>query len=242
MSTESPRIQTAVVVQWPNRVPLVAAREMSRRLVDQRIPATWSVDQISQIEALASWGAVRSGADAALLLDAPTSAQQDERTATQELARRLVLLRSTGMSVEIVQARPEMVGGSWPRTLRAQGVLGVVVSDCRDATPARALPFGVWQFTPRAIVPRIARWTDMFHRRRPLLAAGAKSPAVVSIDLVQAGMPESRAWAQAEAVLAEIRQAESDGVAKLETLGQMTSRLCQANAPRPQRSILRAAA
>lgn len=242
MNMESPPIQAAVVVQWPNRVPLVAAREMSRRLVDQRIPATWSVDQISQIEALASWGAVRSGADAALLLDAPASEHQDERTAVQELARRLVLLRSTGMNVEIIQARPDMVSGSWPRTLRAQGVLGVVVGASGDATPARALPFGVWQFTPRATAPRIARWTDMLRRHRPLLAAASKSPAIVSIDLARAGMPESRPWRQAELAIAQISQAAHNGTAELETLGQITARLCQANAPRPQRSILRAAA
>ncbi len=242
MNTELPRIQAAVIVQWPHRVPLAAAREMSRRLVDQRIPATWSVDQISQIEALASWGAVRSGADAALLLDAPTSESQDERTAGHELARRLVLLRSTGMSVEIIQARPDMVGGSWPRTLRAQGVLGVVVGAGRDTMPARALPFGVWQFTPHATVPRMARWTDMLRRRPPLLAAASKSPALVNIDLAQAGMPESQPWRQAELAIDQIIQAANDGLAKLETLGQITSRLSQANAARPQRSILRAAA
>jgi hypothetical protein len=242
MSFESTRIQAAVVVQWPNRVPLVAAREMSRRLIDQNIPATWSLDQVSQIEALASWGAIRGGAEAALLLDTATPELLDERTAGQELSRRLELLRSTGMGVEIIQAGPDMVGGSWPRTLRAQGVIGVVVNASSDSGPARALPFGVWVFTPRKVVPQLTRWADMIRRPRPLLAAGPKNPAVVNIDLARAGMPESRPWRQAELAIAQIGQAIRDGVAKLETLGQITSRLCQANAPRPQRSILRAAA
>jgi hypothetical protein len=242
MNVESPRTQAAVVVKWPNRVPLVAAREMSRRLVDAGIPATWALDQVSQIEALSSWGAVRHGDEAALLLESPSPGVQDERVAVQELARRLELLRSTGMGVEIAETGPNLVDGAWPRTLRAQGVLGVVVDAGREATPARALPFGVWQFTPRAIVPQIARWTTWLRRRRPLLDAGSKSPQVVSIDLLRAGDPTSRSWREAESAVFQMGHASRGGAATIETLGQITTRLCQANAPRPQRSILRAAA
>lgn len=242
MNIASPRIQAALVVKWPHQVPLVAAREFCRRLIDLKLAATWSLDQASQVEALASWGAVRCGAEAALLLDGASGAA-NEHSAAQECARRLVLLRATGMDVTMVHASRPIDEGTWPRTLRALGILGVVADAAGADHHARALPFGVWQFAPAAEAPSPPRWFGWMRRRRPVLAgAGRQNSAIVTIDLARAGLPGSRPWCDAELAIADMRQAVTAGEASLETLGQMAARLGQTSAPRPQRSILRAAA
>ena len=123
------------------------------------IPATWAVDQASQVETLASWGAARNDAEAALLVTPGReieSATGDE-AASREFARRLELLRVGGLRVDIVQGGRELLAGHWPRTLRALGVHGVVVEGAARPASARALPFGVWQFTPQATAPRVRR-------------------------------------------------------------------------------------
>ncbi len=234
----------ALVIKWPQRVPAPAAREVARRLVALPAPATWAVDQVSQVEALASWGAARTGAEAALLVsaDAELASDHGQDGASRELARRLELLRSTGMGVEVVHAGLELVGGHWPRTLRGLGVHGVVVDAHRESGLARALPFGVWQFTPQATAPQARSWWSWLRGRRPLAASGHAAPAIVSVDLSRVGAPGSRTWREMEQAVDQAADAVAAGLLAMVTVGELAGRLASANAPRPQRSILRTAA
>jgi hypothetical protein len=244
MKADRARIEAAIVIKWPHSVPVAAAREVSRRLVDCRVPATWSVDQATQVTALASWGVAQMGAEAALIVSEVKGAASSgaEQEAGREMARRLDLLRSAGASVDLVQGGPELAAGHWPRTLRALGVHAVVVEGSADVGPARALPFGVWQFTPQATAPHVSRWTDWFRpRRRLMFAVRHGAPAVVTIDLARLGAAGSRPWRDMEATIAQARDLVAGGAIALLTMGQLTARFTTAHAAKPQRSILRAA-
>ncbi|HYO26397.1 MAG TPA: hypothetical protein VEQ85_15760 [Lacipirellulaceae bacterium] len=229
--------QATFVVKWPLAMAAAAARELARRLQAHQTPATWSVDQASQVGERAAWSG-RRDVDAALLLAAGTAA--DEQSAAAELGRRLELLRSAGTPVHLVHGNAAMTAGHWPRTLRAMGVHGVVV-DGEARGSARALPFGVWQFAAHSSVPRRRRWFDLVRRGRALIAATAAGPAVVTIDLARLGAVAGREWRQVDAALAEAADARNSGTVALATLGQVTAQFTHAGAPRPQRSILRAA-
>jgi hypothetical protein len=245
MNAEHTPQQAALVIKWPQHVPAAAARETARRLVAGRTPATWAVDQVTQIEALTSWGVVRAGAEAALLM--PTAAElvaeQAAESASKELARRLELMRSTGLAVDVVHAGSAPVAGHWPRTLRGLGVHAVVVDDARDMGVTRALPFGVWQFTPQATAPQPRRWLSWLRPRRPRLFAPTRSaPAVASVDLTQTGCVGSRGWREMEQAIDQAAEAVAAHTLAIATVGELAGRFAHANAPRPQRSILRSAA
>jgi hypothetical protein len=234
-----------LVIRWPQAVPAPAAREMSRRLFDHRLPATWSLEQLSQIEALASWGAMRSGADAALHVGVAADVPRNiiDEAAAGEMARRLVQLRSSGMAVEVVHGSPELTGNGWPRTLRTLGVRGIVVDGRRRQPTARALPFGVWQFVPQAVLPQQLRWWQRVRgRTSPLAAAQRGLPALATIELAELGSLGSRAWREAGRTLVEAAEARASGLINVVGMSELTARFTQAHAIRPQRSILRTAA
>jgi hypothetical protein len=230
--------EAVVIVKWPQSVPALAAREAARRLAEARVPATWSVESAAQLGDLASWSPALRDADAALIL---ADAAAPEQTATRELARRLDLLRSAGAKVTVLHGGPELASGHWPRTLRSFGVHAVVVEGAAEAGSSRALPFGVWQFSPQDTAPRVPHWSHWFRPKRKLFSAKQASPVVVTLDLARAGAAGSRGWREVEAVISQASQIRSDGTMALVTMGELAARLNQANAPRPQRSILRAA-
>lgn len=232
--------QAALVIHWPQSAAPAAAREVAARLTARGVSATWSIDQASQVEMLASWGVGRHGADTALIVE-PATLQSAPEAAASELARRLELLRSSGANVEMAYAGPELIGDSWPRTLRALGLRGVVAAQAGQPAAARALPFGVWHFTPVARAPRVRRWSDWFRARRPLFAAAPAAPAVVTIELGRVAAAGSRSWREMEASLDEAVESHLAGTVGLVTMHELAAQLTQASAPRPQRSILRAA-
>ncbi|HMO86346.1 MAG TPA: hypothetical protein PKC18_15645 [Lacipirellulaceae bacterium] len=237
----SPR-QAALVVNWPHRVPAPPAREMARLLAAARLPATWSLDQTTQIEALASWGALRGpGAEAALLAEGRPIAHEDlaHDGAAREITRRLELLRGSGLSVDVVQCGPEMASGAWPRTLRALGIRGAIVD---GSGMTRALPFGVWLFAPQTSLPRARSWRSWLQRRPPPFRAAKRGPALAIIDLAAAGAVGSRRWREVEQTVADAAEIHHANHVALTTVGQIAHGLAQANQPRPQRSVLRTAA
>jgi hypothetical protein len=201
------------------------------------------LDQASQVEALASWGATRDGAEAALLVTSKSEPAADGEPdgAARELARRLELLRAMGVPVDVIQAGPELVAGAWPRALRALGVHGVVVEGACVAGLARALPFGVWQFSPRATAPRARSWFNWLRPRRPLFASTQRGPVVVAVDLARAAAYGPPGWREAEQAIEQAAETCERGVTALVTVGELAGRFAHANVARPQRSILRAA-
>lgn len=244
MKTERSPQQAALVIKWPQSVPAPPAREVAKRLLAAHVRTTWSVDQASQVEALASWGATREGADAALLVTAHSAPARDaaQGDATRELGRRLELLRAMGLPVDVLQAGPELVAGAWPRTLRALGVHGVVVESVSQPGLVRALPFGVWQFTPQATAPRARSWFNWLRPRRPLFATTQRGPLVIAVDLARAAALGPSGWREAEQAIEQAAETRERGVVALVTVGELAGRFAHSNAARPQRSILRAAA
>jgi hypothetical protein len=211
-----------------------------RRLIDARVRCTWALDQASQVESLASWGALRAGADAALR--ATDGRELPGDGASGELARRLEVVRATGLRVDVVLAGAGMAAGQWPRMLRALGVHGLVVEGARQEGVARALPFGVWQFSPEAAAPRPAGWRSWLRGRRPALEPARKDPTLIRLDLARVGAPGSRPWRDVESTVEEVLAAIGRGAATPVTVSELAAQLTQANSPRPQRSILRTAA
>jgi hypothetical protein len=120
------------------------------------------------------------------------------------------------------------------------GIRGVVISS-QDAAAPHALPFGVWSFSPHAALPRRRRWFDWLRGRQATLGSHLPGPAVVTVDLSRAGETGSRTDREIAAALDDVAAAHRDGAIVLTTLGELTARLSEASAPRPQRSILRAA-
>jgi hypothetical protein len=233
---------TAIVITWSSNAASPAVREVARRVDRLGIPATWALQQASQIDLLADWGLPRRGLDVALLVEPATSdaARPGDDAVARELARRLDLMRDRGLEVSVVQATPALATGAWPRLLRALGVRGLVVASQAPAAP-HALPFGVWHYAPHAAVPRPRRWFSWIRRRSPLIAAHIPGPAIIALDAERMAAPGSRAWLEGENALDHAAAAQSEGVVALATLAEMTARLSEASMPRPQRSILRAA-
>jgi hypothetical protein len=244
MKAERNPQQAALVIKWPQSVPAPPAREFARRLIAAHVRATWSLDQASQVEALASWGATRDGSEAALLVTAAWAHAADpaQDGATRELARRLELLRAMDLPVDVVHAGPGLVAGAWPRALRALGVHGVIVEGASEPGLARALPFGVWQFVPQASAPRARGWFSWLCPRRPLFATTQSGPVVVAVDMGRAAAFGPAGWREAEHAIEQAAETRERGVTALVTVGELAGRFAQTNVARPQRSILRAAA
>jgi hypothetical protein len=230
----------ALVIKWPQAVSELIARDVARRLSACQTPATWAVDQASQLKTLASWNAGLID-EAALIVPAPADrSATGPTTPATEIARRLDLLRGTGVAVELVHAAADLTQGHWPRTLRALAVHGVVVDGSPADGSARALPFGVWQFAPQTIVPRVRGWFSWLSRRRPVFMGGSNLPAVATIDLAPlAG--DARAQHEVEQAIDQAAEAARNGAIRLITMGELAGRYTSASASRPQRSILRAA-
>jgi hypothetical protein len=232
----------AVVISWSRTAALATVRDVARRVAAAAAPATWAIEQASQIESLAGWGLSRRALDVALIAggaDATSALAVDDAVA-RELARRLDVLRDSGSDVSVLQASLALATGAWPRLLRALGIRGMLVAAQNAAAP-HALPFGVWSFSPHSTLPRRRRWIDWLRGRQPLFNPYIPGPAIVTIDLARAGETGSRTEREIASALDEVAAAHRDGTVALTTLGELTGRLSEASAPRPQRSILRAA-
>jgi hypothetical protein len=241
MKTKRAPQPAALVIKWPQDAGDSVARDLARRLSASHTPVTWAVDQASQLKSLASWTAGARVDEAALIVPAPAErVSTGPATPATEIARRLDLLRATGVTVELVHAAGDLTQGHWPRTLRALSVHGVVVDSAPADGAARALPFGVWQFAPQAIVPRVRGWLTWLSRRRPVFVGGSNLPAVATVDLTRVGIG-SPGQREVEQAFEQAAAAAHDGAIKLLTMGELTSRYTSASASRPQRSILRAA-
>jgi hypothetical protein len=242
MKTHQAARPAAIVFSWSRNAAPATVREVARRIVGLGAPATWALEQASQIESLVESGLSRRDLDVAMIAegaDADSVRSTDDAVA-RELARRLDVLRDSGSEVSVIQASSALATGAWPRLLRALGIRGIVVASQGAAAP-HALPFGVWNFAPHSVLPRPRRWFDWLRGRQPLIAAHIPGSAIVTIDLGRAGEMASRTGREIASALDEVAAAHRDGAIALTTLGELTARLSEASAPRPQRSILRAA-
>lgn len=233
---------TAIVLTWSRSAAPATVREVARRVVGLAAPATWALEQASQVESLVGWGLSQRELDVALIAEGVEAdlARPTDDAAARELARRIDVLRDSGSGVSVLQASPALAAGAWPRQLRALGIRGIVVAS-RGAAAPHALPFGVWNFAPHAALPRPRRWFDWLRGRQPLLDSRVPGPAIVTIDLARVDEAASRTGREIATALDEVTAARREGEIALTTLGELSARLSEASAPRPQRSILRAA-
>jgi hypothetical protein len=236
--------QVALVIKWPAAVTSeIVIRQVIRRLLDARLPATWSVEDAAQAESLQWWGATRFGGDAALLIDADamfSARGQQALEWTRRLTNRLMQLRSVGIGAEALHAGGTVAKSLNPQYLGSAGIRAIVADLAGPAV--RALPLGMWQFAPRVALPVAERWWQLLRRRMPVVPAHpGGSPAVASIDLARLASMRPRAWQACDAELAAVAHARSHGAITVSTVAEIAAALAVAHAVKPQRSILRAA-
>ncbi len=244
MNVPCPAPLVSLVVKWPRALGHDDMVErVARRLGEARVGVTWSLDDPAQAVALVSRGARRRGDDAALTVADAVLALEGVSSPrwTDEIGGRLNDLRAAGLTVETLHAGLDMARSSCQRTLRILGVRAIV-TEAASAAPsaARPLPFGIWQFAPRLAVPAARSWTRWL-RRRPGLASEHSQASVAVIDLVRLASTAMRGSRELESLLAEVMDLRARGGAEVVCVSEIAGRLAEQNAPRPQRSILRAA-
>jgi len=219
-------------------------QRLAERLGEARLGATWTVEAPAQAATLVSWNALRHGgdlalsvADAVLTLEGVASPRW-----TEEISGRLNYLRAQGGAVETLHTGLDMARSSCQRALQLMGVRAIV-TEAASAVPAvvRPLPFGLWQLAPRLVAPAHSRWAAWLGRRRVALASEPRETAVAVLDLSRVTPGDQRRWAEVESVVAEAIDLRARGAIRVECIGQIARHLANQHAPRPQRSILRAA-
>jgi hypothetical protein len=236
--------QLALVVKWPAAVTNeMVIRQVIRRLVDARLPATWSVEDAAQAESLHFWGAMRVGGDAALLVETDAVATARGQQAAQwcrRVSNRLKQIRSVGVDAETLHVGAAVAKTLNPQSLGGAGVSAVVADVAGPAV--RPLPLGMWQFAPRDVLPVQRRWWQLYSRSVRLIPGEAsQSPAVASIDLARLAAMGPRAWHACDVELASVAEAQKRGAVAVRTVAENAAALAEAHAIKPQRSILRAA-
>jgi hypothetical protein len=236
--------QFALVVKWPAAVTNeMVIRQVIRRLVDARLPATWSVEDAAQAESLHFWGAMRVGGDAALLVDADALTTARGQQAVQwnrRVSNRLKQIRSVGLGAETLHVGAAVAKALNPQSLGGAGIRAVVA----DVAPplVRPLPLGMWQFAPNVALPVQRRWWQLFRRSVTLIPEeSSPSPAMASIDVSRLAPLGPRAWHSCDAELARVVEAQKRGALVVCTVAEIAAILAEAHAVKPQRSILRAA-
>ena len=245
MSVRRSLPQLALVVKWPAAVTNeMVVRQVIRRLVDARLPATWSVEDAAQAESLHFWGAMRVGGDAALLVEADALTAARGQLAAQwsrRVTNRLKQIRSVGVGAETLHVGAAVAKTLNPQSLGGAGISAVVADIAGPAV--RPLPLGMWQFAPGVALPVQRRWWQIFGRPVRLIpGAASQSPAVACIDISHLAATGPRAWHSCDAELARVAEAQKRGALDVCAVAEIAAALAEAHAVKPQRSILRAAA
>ena len=245
----APQSQVSLLIHWPQGVPASPTPEqLMRRLAQDRLAATWAIEQASQVRALRALGGAPPLVETAVLAGchAPpsTSAVPPAADWSASIARQVAELRATGTAVSTLQLAVNQEAAGYERRLRALGVRAVVTGAAasKRAPSVRSLPFGLWQFAPRVQVPAQGMWRRIVGSlsRRELVRRG-DSTSLATIDLGAIRPASGGAWRQVEELLSQAAEANRNGSAAVVTVGDAALRLAETNSSRPQRSILRAA-
>jgi hypothetical protein len=217
-------------------------RPIQRRLLDARLPATWSIAEVAQAQSLQWWGAARFGGDAALLVDDQPPADARGHQAAQRVRRlrtRLDQIRASGISAAALHVAGDVAKTVNPQSLGPAAVQAIITD---GGGALRSLPLGMWQFAPRAVAPSTERWLMLFRRKIQWMPpAGGDAPSVVAIDLQRMAAGRARALRECEALVGSVAEAQTQGAVAVVALAELASQLSSAHAVKPQRSILRAA-
>ncbi|MCC6492471.1 MAG: hypothetical protein IT424_05565 [Pirellulales bacterium] len=228
----------AIVVRWPQRAVPAVAQLLHQCLVDGGMAATWAMESPVQAGMLAPLGTGAASAEAALLSAAPGRRGDP----CEAIAASLKTFYAAGLKVQTVNFAGKLARDNVGRRLHQAGVRAVVAGTTRAAQSAvGALPFGVWRFVPHLTAPITRRWWQLFKRPRRDLFGPHAAIAVAMFDLGSIHSISGRPWREVEHLLAHICEAQDNGVARIATVAQIARELSAQAAPRPQRSILRAA-
>ncbi len=246
MNAPCPAPLASLVVKWPRALAGTdIVQNVARRLGEARIAATWSLEEPGQAAALASMGVLRRGGDVALVVaDAVLTLEGVASPKwTDEIGGRLEEIRAEGIVADTLHTGLDMARSSCQRTLRVMGIRAIVTEAASAAaSAARPLPFGIWQLAPRLAVPAVRRWMTWFRNRRRLTTEGDQAPTALAIlDLARLASTGVRGGREFEALVAELVDLRARGAASVACVGEVAEHLSEVNAPRPQRSILRAA-
>jgi hypothetical protein len=223
------------VIRWPRSVATSSGpAQLLRRLVEDRLPATWGVETIEQAETLET--AIHL-VEAALLIPKLNAA-----TAGDAIADGLHRFSAAGHEVATLCIDAELPRGHVERQLSQQGVQTIVTeSAASDSGAVRPLPFGVWQLAPQGTLPSHRRWFRRVGGVPQDFFAAAAGPTIASIDLAAIGSTDSRGWREMEKAIDQAATASDQGQIRIATVADLTAELTRQSAPKPQRSILRAA-
>lgn len=235
--SSSPRSATPVclVIRWPRDLAASSGpAQLLRRLVEDHLPATWCVESIEQANTL---GTAIHLVEGALLVPKINAA-----TASDAIADGLHRLSAGGHEVATLCVNGDLPRGQIERQLAQQGVRAIVTeSTASDSGAVRPLPFGIWQLAPQGTLPSQRRWFRRVGGVPQDFFSNAAGPTIANIDLGAIGSPDSREWREMEKAIDQAATASDQGQIRIATVADLTAELARQSAPKPQRSILRAA-
>jgi hypothetical protein len=233
----SPRSATPVclVIRWPRNVAAPSGpAQLLRRLVEDHFSTTWAVETVEQAQVLDAAGQL---IECGLLLPKPIA-----ETASDAIADGIHRFDSVHREVATLYVGADLPRGQIERQLAQQGVRGIVTDSAVSGSEAvRPLPFGIWQLAPQGTLPSLRRWFRRVGGVPQDFFAAATSPAIATVDLAAIGVPGGNGWRELEKALDQAATAIDQGVINLTTVADFTAELTRQSAPKPQRSILRAA-
>jgi hypothetical protein len=223
-----------LVIRWSNHVAADAGpARLLRRLIEARLPATWAIEQPAQSAHLA---AAPQLVEHALLLP------QVDANLSDALADGLHRFSVAGHDVATLAVAGQPPRGQSERQLAQLGVRAIVTeSNASGSGSIRPLPFGLWQATPHGTLPSRRRWLRRVGGVPQELVAGAAGPAVVTADAAELIRQGARAWSELELAIDQLETANERSAIRIATVADLAAELTRQAAPKPQRSILRAA-
>ncbi|MCA9259861.1 MAG: hypothetical protein KDA61_11705 [Planctomycetales bacterium] len=247
-STSSVASQAAIVVKLSSaeggadQANLRAA--LLRRLVEDRLPATWVARDASQCSLLHQAINRCPGSDAGLEIASPNARAASEPLSDlqwAQAARQSAQLRSAGLNdAVVVVSHVDLLAGR-ENGLTQLGVRAVVVEAARQES-VRALTPGLWAFAVAEKIPSPRFFLGgMGAKTRRVLLQHQGDVATLIIDLDQIPGPESRAWKQLQRSLDAIAWSVSNGEVVVATVGHIANAREGRLVGQPQRSILKAA-
>jgi hypothetical protein len=226
----------SLVVRWPNSVPVAVADQLARRLSDARLASTWAIEEPTQAAVLAGRSHGSAAPASALMVAAGNPAAAIEAG--------IAKFQKAGIPLEGIQIDGALTRGSVERRLCQAGVRAIVTGPRHGkASLVRPLPFGVWELGPHVVVPPRRKLFGLLSGSpQQISSASEPSPAIASIDMARIGGSQPGNWRAVDRLISDAAASAASGAARIVSIAEIAAELSEVAAPRPQRSILRAAA
>lgn len=227
----------SLVVRWPSSVSAATADQVARRLTNAGLTSTWAIQEPDQAEMLRATGIKTEKISTALIIPASNDPAAAVDSGLNKFQRE-------GHALQGIQVDASLSRGIVERRLRQAGVRAVVTGPTSASHSAiRPLPFGIWELGPHIVVPPRRRMLGLLPSSfRDILSPDDSSPTIASIDMARIGASNARSWRSVEQLIHQAAEDAATGAARVVSIAEVATELSQLAAPRPQRSILRAAA